>query len=595
MRISLQHVAGLWILCLMAWIQPVFSQQYFKVQEEADRYFHQKIARFPNGDILIGDSSLEAQVSGRNGKIYITRMDNCGQVIWSNSYGRTEEYLEFEDFLINAREEIFLYGSAFIGADELIFLLKLDGQGQVRRFLFLEPETVDHFAFSLDMKDGRLMAYGLLKGWVTPRQGFLAVFDDRLNFQWGKKFTPFDSNGEAVFSRDGGFICRSGPYLFKFDREGVPEWAKRLQTEAVWRHAAGPVETPGGYVLGVHKNNHSFLYHINQNGELRWKTKQFPATDARPDIKRRQNGQLLLSYIAPDAEGNRLRQLTVSPGGEILQHQQLVFDRYFQTSAVYQSIGDDNTITIAGNKDIYNTRAESIAGFLLQFTPGNETNDCFYWEDIQTGKTNGVILNFTDLTLEIAPTTLQPISTGDLLVEPFEAPFRESCTPGPEGNLIQQDTTLTCGETWTVTLPSPAFTWEDGYAGSRRELATPGTYRAGNGDCVVPINYEFHLARIPCAECPTFLPSAFSPNRDGVNDRLIFFSDCDLVQVTCRIYNRYGAVISESKDPANLWDGDYQNQPAQTGVYVAAIRYTWRDSEGTLREGTLYQDVTLVR
>ncbi len=592
---NIQYIAGLWAFCMMMWIPPVSSQQYFKVQEEAGRYVHQKIARFPEGDILIGDSSLEAQLTGRDGRIYLTRMDNCGQVKWSNSYGRREEYLELKDFFINAREEVFLYGSAFVGADELIFMLKLDGEGKIRRFLFLEPETVDHFAFSLDLKNGRLMAYGLLKGWTTPREGFLAVFDERLDFQWGKKLRPFDSNGEAILTRDGGFMCRSGSYLLKFDREGAPQWTKRLQTEAVWRHAAGPVETPGGYVFALHKDDHSFLYQINQDGELLWQTKQFPATDAAPDLSLHPDGRLLLSYIAPEAEGNRLRRLAVSPRGDMLQEQQLVFERYFRSSSVYQSIGENNTIVIAGNEDLFNSQSENAGTFLMQFTPDNPTSDCFSWENVQTSKANDVVLNFSDLNLDISPTTLQRLNVGDLIVEPFDATFRETCSPGPEGNLIRRDTTLTCGETWTVTLPSPIFSWDDSYAGSRRELTLPGIYRAGNGDCVTPVTYEFRVERIACAECPVFLPGAFSPNRDGINDRLTFFSDCNLLELTCTIYSRYGAIISESKDPANMWDGNYRDQPAQTGVYVAAISYKWMDSEGKIREGTLYQDVTLLR
>lgn len=590
-----QSITGLWMLCVLVWIQPAASQQYFKVQEATGRYVHQKIARFPGGDLLIGDSSLDAQFTGRNGKLYLTRMDHCGQVVWSNSYERTEEYLELRDCLINAREEIFLYGSAYVGADELIFLIKLNGKGEVLRFLFLEPETVDHFTFSLDMQDGRLMAYGLLKGWTTPREGFIAVFDERLNFQWGKKFRPFASYGKGILTSDGGFLGYSGTYLLKFDRDGALQWAKRLETEAVWRHAAGPLEVPGGYIFVLHKNEQSFLYMIDRNGSLLWQSHQFPATDAVPDIDLLPDGRLLLSYVGPDSGGHRLCRMFLSQRGDIYQQSQLQFDRYFQSGAVYQSIGTDNTFTIAGNFDVFKDRPEDVSTFLMQDTLANIPGNCFSWETIPTNRPNAVTLNFSDVTLEISPTVLKGLEVGDLRVDPFEPTLRETCAPGPKGSLVQQDTVLECGEEWTVTLPSPDLLWEDGHPESRRILTLPGVYRADNGDCVTPLTYEFRLNVEPCAQCPVFLPNAFSPNGDGINDRLTFFSDCDLVEFRCTIYNRYGAILAESNDPADLWDGHFRGTPVQTGVYVAAVRYTWRDVEGKLREGKVYQDVALVR
>ena len=70
----------------------------------------------------------------------------------------------------------------------------------------------------------------------------------------------------------------------------------------------------------------------------------------------------------------------------------------------------------------------------------------------------------------------------------------------------------------------------------------------------------------------SFIPSAFTPNGDGLNDifrpTLINFEDYSLV-----IYNRWGEKIFESEDSAFGWDGTYNGAVVQNGVYSFVMRY----------------------
>ncbi|MEL7119885.1 MAG: gliding motility-associated C-terminal domain-containing protein [Bacteroidota bacterium] len=62
-----------------------------------------------------------------------------------------------------------------------------------------------------------------------------------------------------------------------------------------------------------------------------------------------------------------------------------------------------------------------------------------------------------------------------------------------------------------------------------------------------------------------FIPNAFSPNRDGVNDRFeIFSQDEDVESIDLIIYDRWGNVLSNGP----YWDGNSNGAPVNSGVYI---------------------------
>ncbi|UAY51204.1 LamG-like jellyroll fold domain-containing protein [Ferruginibacter albus] len=64
------------------------------------------------------------------------------------------------------------------------------------------------------------------------------------------------------------------------------------------------------------------------------------------------------------------------------------------------------------------------------------------------------------------------------------------------------------------------------------------------------------------------MPTAFSPNGDGLND-LLRPTLIDMQQLNfLRIYNKWGQLIFETSDAAKGWDGTYQGQSQPLGSYV---------------------------
>ena len=88
-------------------------------------------------------------------------------------------------------------------------------------------------------------------------------------------------------------------------------------------------------------------------------------------------------------------------------------------------------------------------------------------------------------------------------------------------------------------------------------------------------------------ECPVsvYIPSAFTPDNDGINDYLItFLSRPEITEGTLQIFNRYGQNIY-SADLINAnWNGTFNNNKCPEGIYI--YKAMWKDEEGITVEKT---------
>ncbi|WP_394993416.1 gliding motility-associated C-terminal domain-containing protein [Emticicia sp.] len=69
-----------------------------------------------------------------------------------------------------------------------------------------------------------------------------------------------------------------------------------------------------------------------------------------------------------------------------------------------------------------------------------------------------------------------------------------------------------------------------------------------------------------------FLPDAFSPNDDNINDNLeIKGSTKRIIDFEMQVYNRWGNPVFTSNDVTTIWDGKFQNASAPTDIYTYKI------------------------
>jgi gliding motility-associated-like protein len=69
-----------------------------------------------------------------------------------------------------------------------------------------------------------------------------------------------------------------------------------------------------------------------------------------------------------------------------------------------------------------------------------------------------------------------------------------------------------------------------------------------------------------------FVPNAFTPNNDGLNDNWRIPALAAYPDAMVTIFNRYGQKIFESKGYARPWDGTYKGAEQPTGSYIYIIQ-----------------------
>lgn len=87
--------------------------------------------------------------------------------------------------------------------------------------------------------------------------------------------------------------------------------------------------------------------------------------------------------------------------------------------------------------------------------------------------------------------------------------------------------------------------------------------------------------------CYIAVPSAFTPNGDGLNDYLQPSNAVKAEKLSFKIFNRYGQAVFESRDWQARWDGRFNGMPQPAGVYVWHLQFTYRDTgERIMMKGT---------
>ncbi|MEO7312755.1 MAG: gliding motility-associated C-terminal domain-containing protein [Chitinophagaceae bacterium] len=74
--------------------------------------------------------------------------------------------------------------------------------------------------------------------------------------------------------------------------------------------------------------------------------------------------------------------------------------------------------------------------------------------------------------------------------------------------------------------------------------------------------------------CVIAVPNGFTPNGDGLNDFLYPTNAYKAGNLIFRVFNRFGQLMFEARNPLQRWDGKYQGEPQPTGAYVWMLSYT---------------------
>jgi gliding motility-associated-like protein len=92
-------------------------------------------------------------------------------------------------------------------------------------------------------------------------------------------------------------------------------------------------------------------------------------------------------------------------------------------------------------------------------------------------------------------------------------------------------------------------------------------------------------------DSPDDMPTAFTPNGDGLNDVFKLTNLKYQKLVAFSIYNRLGQKVFSTSNPESGWDGTYNGTPQDMGVYYYQVIISHPDGTNAVYKG----DVTLIR
>ncbi len=171
---------------------------------------------------------------------------------------------------------------------------------------------------------------------------------------------------------------------------------------------------------------------------------------------------------------------------------------------------------------------------------------------------------------------------------------------------LPPDTTIFCGDSITLqansSSPVSIYTWAPATGLSCSNCPEPV---AGNSQ-----SQTYTLTAISADGCVAidsmrleiddegriYIPNAFTPNGDGINDIFYIFGDNIDKVLVFRVFDRWGGMVHEKEnfpanDPAFGWDGKHKGKAANIDVYAWYARLQLCNGSVVFKKG----DVTLLR
>ncbi len=136
------------------------------------------------------------------------------------------------------------------------------------------------------------------------------------------------------------------------------------------------------------------------------------------------------------------------------------------------------------------------------------------------------------------------------------------------------DTTICFGDTFSYRQKdtNTTYLWNGSHNGYGQFVEGEGLFTVeGSNDCGW-LRDSAYVSLVEC-DCRMYIPNAFSPFRDGINDVFEISYACEMDKFRITIYDRWGGKVFTSGDPAFQWDGVLTGSRIPVGVYTYRIDY----------------------
>ncbi len=145
-----------------------------------------------------------------------------------------------------------------------------------------------------------------------------------------------------------------------------------------------------------------------------------------------------------------------------------------------------------------------------------------------------------------------------------------------------------------------SYSWDFGWNNmTSEEYATQITYPNEINNYTITLQvtnyfgcFDTAQANVKIVPDDFYIPNAFSPNGDGINDLFKIANLSNHIIQNFSIYNRNGNRVFYTTTSLDTWDGNYLGKPSETGVYFYILNYKLPNDN---TEYQLRGDITLLR
>lgn len=156
---------------------------------------------------------------------------------------------------------------------------------------------------------------------------------------------------------------------------------------------------------------------------------------------------------------------------------------------------------------------------------------------------------------------------------------------------LGNDTAICQGQTIALSGGlATSYLWSNGSTSPSINASTSGIYWVEATNTCGTYFDTLHVVDRNC-NCTLYIPNAFSPDNNNLNDVFLPISNCTFSKYHLRIFNGWGETIFETQSSIDSWDGTHNGAIVPIGVYGYLLLYEFVNDSSKIK----YGNVTLNR
>lgn len=524
-------------------ITPQGQQLWSKTIGGAGDELIRKIVQLPNKDIVL--FGVTASFGSGNTDIFITRLDNNGNTIWTKTFGGSNDE-HFHDAMLTSTGELVAVGyTETYGAGQRdIFLLKLSTNGNLIWSKTLGNTSND---WASGIMENNLGHYVLAATWsynvglpmhngatiIVNTNGsiFTTIYGSSQN-EGFNNYIEMGSNAAIVTGSSWSWNANNEIWISEINSAGTVNWSKtyRITNENIrptrYVKLSNNDIVIGGYEFTNNGTDKGLLMKVSSSGNLQWaKSYGNSSTDRITDVLALNGGYFLVGDSDANGQGGKdILIIQTDANGDVSGCSMPV--NMVQSSVTPMS-SVVTTITSTPNTNIgifTHPNANSFASNTVcaELPPVADffrsdsilcLNDCISLTDNSTGadQWNWTITGAnitTDTNTNVSNVCFQSLGTQTItliVTNPFGADtISKTVTVFPYPSVdLGTDTTL-CIQTLTLdaTYPNVTYLWSDSSTSPTLDVNASGLYwvELNNGNCIVRDSIQVNFMPYPSVD-----------------------------------------------------------------------------------------------